>query len=96
MLQLMNNKYTKVNGELINIIFTTSPSLRSSKEENRKYFVVSQSLSLVRTKLMRIVFSNREWPFSRLLNGSRIPTNTLIARYMISEIGDARCIVADL
>ena len=45
---------------------------------------------------MRIELSNREWPFLRLEYSSRIPTITLIVRYMISEIDDARCIVVDL
>ena len=57
--------------------------------KNNYFFIVD-------SKLMLIVFSNREWPFLRLFNSSRIPTNTLIARYMISVIGDARCIDADL
>ena len=50
----------------------------------------------MRIKLMRIVLSNRELPFSRLQYSGRIPTITIIVRYMISEIDDARCIVADL
>ena len=45
---------------------------------------------------MRIVLSNRELTFLRLLHSGRIPTITIIARYMISEFDDARCIVADL
>ena len=48
------------------------------------------------TKLMRIELSNRECTFLRLLSSFRIPTNTIIVRYMISEIYDARCIAADL
>ena len=54
------------------------------------------SLKEKQSKLMQIMLSNREWPFLRLEYSGRIPTITLIARYMISEIDDARCIVADL
>ena len=47
-------------------------------------------------KLMRIVFSNREWYFLRHFLTSRLRTNVQIARYMISAKDDVRCFVHDL
>ena len=43
------------------------------------------------TKLLRMYLSNREWPFLRLFDCFRLPTITVIVRYMISEIDDAQC-----
>ena len=41
----------------------------------------------VQSKLMRIELNNREWPFLRLLYSYRIPTSTLIARYIQIDRG---------
>ena len=43
-------------------------------------------------KLMRIKFSNREWPFFRLFRPPRLVMNTVIAPYLIFEMLDAWCI----
>ena len=50
----------------------------------------------IKSKLMRTELSNPEWPFLRLLDCFWLPKITVIVRYMISEIDDAWCIVADL
>ena len=44
---------------------------------------------------MRIVLSNREWPFLRLQHSGRIPTITIIVRYMISMFQSDDVTVSD-
>ena len=83
---------------VVKVIFIVISShlIDSRQRPLNGYFDLTRETEVHGGKLMRIKLSNRKWHYLQILDCARLPTITIIVRYMKSEIDDAGCIVADL